>query len=98
MPKAPINKFTQSVKGKIIIASIVACAALYLAWETSKIAFNEILATVENISVPAERLRLVNNLSLKIVSLEQTQRSQTLNQQVNSQQMMQELKELSLII
>src|SRR5690606_33387650 len=98
MPQASIHKFTQSVKGKIIIASVVACAALYLAWETSKIAFNEILTTVEDISGPAERLRLVNKLSLRIVGLEQIQKTQTLNQQANSKQMQQELKELGRIM
>ncbi|RRN77020.1 hybrid sensor histidine kinase/response regulator, partial [Pseudoxanthomonas sp. SGD-10] len=98
MPKAPINKFTQSVKGKIIIAFVVASLSLFLAWETSKIAFDEILSTVESISAPTERLRLVNKLTLKLVQLEQLQRTQTLNQQVEKKQTEQELKDLSAII
>ncbi len=98
MPKAPINKFTQSVKGKVIIAFVVASLSLFLAWETSKIAFDEILSTVESISKPTERLRLVNKLSLKVVRLEQLQRTQTLNQQIDRKQSAKELKELSLIV
>lgn len=98
MSKDSISQPAHSVKGKIIIASIVACGALYLAWATSKIVFKEMLTTVENISEPAERLRLVNGLSVKIVSIEQLQKSQTLNEDFNHQELTNELKELSLII
>lgn len=86
--------FTQSVKGKIIIASILACAALFLAWGTSKLAFEEMLDTVDEISAPSERLRVVNALSLKIISLDQLQKSQAFHKQGNNKVFLEESKKL----
>jgi signal transduction histidine kinase/FixJ family two-component response regulator len=87
--------FTQSVKGKIIIASVLACAALFLAWGTSKLAFEEMLTTVENISSPSERLRIVNSLSLKIISLDQLQKSQAFHNPGNHKIFLKESKQLA---
>lgn len=98
MVKKPKYKFQKSIKWKIVVASIVACAALYLAWQTAKIALYEILDTVENISEPTERLRLVNNLSLKMVRLEQLQKSVSLKNKADYTQLQKESKELVSII
>jgi len=87
--------FTQSVKGKVIIAFILACAALFLAWGTSKLAFEEMLTTVENISSPSERLRIVNSLSLKIISLDQLQKSQAFHNPGNHKIFLEESKQLA---
>ena len=94
----PKHKFQKSIKWKIVIASIIACVALYLAWETAKIAFDEILDTVENVSEPTDRLRLVNNVSLKVVRLEQLQKSISLKSKGNYKQLQKESKELVAII
>ncbi|WP_256003682.1 ATP-binding protein [Pedobacter deserti] len=64
---------------KIITALLLACLALFLAWGVSRTAFNEMLETVENISAPSERLRLVNVISRRIGGLEQLQRLPNLN-------------------
>lgn len=98
MVKKPKYKFQKSIKWKIVIASVVACTALYLAWQTAKIAFYEILNTVENISEPTERLRLVNDLSLKVVRLEQLQKSVSLKNTSDYKQLQKESKELVSII
>lgn len=90
--------FTQSIKGKIIIASIIACVALFLAWRVSRIAFEEMLGTVESISAPSERLRIVNALSLKIISLDQFQKSQAFHNPDNHELFLEESKQLALSI
>jgi len=66
--------FIRSVKGKIIIASVLACIALFMAWETSKDASRAVLYAFENISAPNEKLRLVNELSHRIARLDQVQK------------------------
>ena len=66
--------FIRSVKGKIIIASIIGCIALFMAWETSKDASRAVLFAFENVSAPNEKLRLVNELSHRIARLDQVQK------------------------
>ncbi len=66
------------MKSKVIIALLLACCALFLVWGISNIAFKEMLGTLENISAPSEKLRLVNVVSRKISSMDQLQREQIL--------------------
>ncbi|MGZ3872761.1 MAG: ATP-binding response regulator [Mucilaginibacter sp.] len=73
-----IASFIRSVKGKIIIAAILACFALFMAWSTSKGAFAAMLDAFENVSKPNEKLRLVNDLSRGIARLDQLQRARLL--------------------
>ncbi len=63
------------IKGKVIIAFLIACVALFLAWSVSNVAFREMLKTVEQFSAPNERLSVVNNLYRRITKLEQVQRT-----------------------
>ena len=69
------KSFLGDAKGKIIIGFVLAFFALFLAWGVSKIAFNEMLDTVDTISTPNVKLRLVNQVSRKVASLDQQQRS-----------------------
>src|SRR6202000_1594842 len=71
--------FIRSVKGKIIIAAILACFALFLAWSTSKDAFTSMLNAFEKVSAPNEKLRLVNDLSRGIARLDPGERARYLN-------------------
>ncbi len=64
----------RATKGKVILALLLACAALFLAWAVSRVAFKEMLDTVEHISSPNERLQLVNELSRKVAGLDQSQK------------------------
>src|ERR1700712_608420 len=73
------RRFIQSVKGKIIIAAILACFALFLAWSTSKGAFTAMLNAFENVSAPNDKLRLVNDLSRGVARIDQVQRARSLS-------------------
>lgn len=68
------KKFFTATKGKVVIGFLFAGLALLLAWGVSKFVFEEILGTVEKISAPNDRLRIVNKLSHQIASLDQLQR------------------------
>ncbi|MBC7565567.1 MAG: response regulator [Pedobacter sp.] len=72
------NNFVQATKGKIILALSLACFALFIAWSISKVVFKEMLITVNDVSVPSQRLSLVNTISRKISSLDQQQKEQSI--------------------
>lgn len=73
------KSFLSDAKGKIIIGFTLAFFALFLAWGVSKIAFDEMLDTVDTISTPNVKLRLVNMVSRKIASLDQQQKNLAFN-------------------
>lgn len=98
MTDQPQTGFAQSIKGKIIIISVLACLALLLAWGISKIAFRQMLGTVANISAPNDKLRLVNELSRKITQLDQQQKSRLLHYTVKYYSFKGESKQLNLTI
>jgi signal transduction histidine kinase/DNA-binding response OmpR family regulator len=66
---------TGSVKGKIIIASVLACFALFLAWSTSKEAFKTVLNSFDRITAPNDKIRLINEISVSIARLNQGQKA-----------------------
>lgn len=68
--------FNKSVKRKVIIAFCVGLIALTLAWVVSKVAFQKMLTTVQDISAPDAKLRIVNTLFRDITKLDQVQRTQ----------------------
>jgi len=70
----PQKHFFRATKGKVVLGFLFAGLALFLAWGVSKFVFGEILGTVEKISAPNDKLRLVNKLSHQIASLDQLQR------------------------
>ena len=65
--------FFRATKGKVVLGFLFAGLALLLAWGVSKFVFGEILGTVERISAPNDKLRLVNKLSHQIAALDQLQ-------------------------
>ncbi|WP_293311110.1 ATP-binding protein [Pedobacter sp. UBA5917] len=75
------KRFFRAIKSKVIIGFLFACFALLLAWGISKFAFTRMLDTVEEISAPNDRLRIVNDLSHKIARLDQLQRDEAFNKQ-----------------
>lgn len=79
MSSAPKPFFT-ATKGKVVLALLFAGLALLLAWGVSKFVFGEILGTVEKISAPNDKLRIVNKLSHQIAGLDQVQRDTTGNE------------------
>lgn len=84
------------MKGKIIISFIIACTALFLAWATSKVAFREMLSTVQNISIPNERLSKVNDLYRGISNLDQIHSEMVVRRKSNYRDiLMNKLKDLN---
>ncbi|MBC7655526.1 MAG: response regulator [Oligoflexus sp.] len=75
--------FFRIIKGKIIIAFLLAFLALGTAWGVSKFVFDKMLDKVEEISSPNNKLRIVNDLSNKISRLDQQQRGLAINQPKN---------------
>lgn len=75
MIKVSEKSFLSAAKGKIIVGFVFAFFALFLAWGVSKVAFNEMLDTVDTISTPNAKLRLVNQVSRKVASLDQQQKN-----------------------
>lgn len=94
MSDTPKKSLFKAIKGKVIIALLLACFALIMAWAVSKVAFNEMLNTVENISTPSERLRMVNLISLKISRLDQLQKTQASSDPKNYSKLLKESREL----
>lgn len=92
------NFFLKAIKGKIIIALLLACFALFMAWGVSKVAFKEMLTTVENITAPSEKLRVVNAISRKIGNLDQRQKKQAFNDPGNYNELFKESRQLRLVL
>jgi signal transduction histidine kinase/CheY-like chemotaxis protein/HPt (histidine-containing phosphotransfer) domain-containing protein len=92
------TSFIGSVKGKIIVAAILACFALFMAWVTSKDAFSAVLNAFENVSAPNEKLRIVNDLSHRVTRLDQEQKARLLNNSARYYNFLNETKKLSLEI
>src|SRR5688572_30781343 len=65
--------FLQSVYSKIVAAFIIGVVAIGAASLISKFGFNDMLQTVERLSAPNEKLRIVNNLFYRVNQLEQLQ-------------------------
>ena len=79
MKQVSQKSFLSATKSKIITGFVLAFFALFLAWGVSKVAFNEMLDTVDTISTPNAKLRLVNQVSRKVAGLDQQQRSSAFN-------------------
>lgn len=77
------KRFIEATKGKVIIGFLFACFALLLAWGISKFVFGEMLNTVEKLSAPNNRLRIVNELSHQTARLDQLQKDQAFNKSAN---------------
>lgn len=98
MNRVSQKSFFKAIKGKIIIALLLACFALFMAWGVSKVAFKEMLLTVENITAPSERLRVVNAISRKISSLDQKQKKQAFNDPGNYNKLFKESGQLRRVL
>lgn len=92
------SNFIGSIKGKVILSLLMACFALFMAWGVSRVAFQEMLNTVEQISAPSERLRIVNVISRRITGLDQLQKKQAFNDPRNYEKLFRQTKELRLVL
>ena len=98
MSSVPRKSFIKAIKGKVIIALLLSCFALFMAWGVSRVAFKEMLNTVDNITAPSERLRMVNVISRKIGSLDQLQKRQAFSDPSNYTNLFKESRELRLAL
>jgi signal transduction histidine kinase/CheY-like chemotaxis protein len=86
------------LRQKIIIALVLACCALVMAWLVSRVAFTEMLNTVENITAPNERLRIVHDLAGKITSMDQLQKKQALKNPRNYNSFFRQSKQMRKVL
>lgn len=84
------KRFFTVAKSKVVIGFLFACFALLTAWGISRFAFKKMLRTVEEISAPNERLKMVNQLSHSISKLDQLQRDQAINNKGKSTEFIKE--------
>jgi len=73
---APDIQSTGNVRRKVIFVFLSCVVALVLAWLISRVAFTEMMDTVENITAPNPKLEMVSRISRNIMRLDQLQRSQ----------------------
>jgi len=98
MIDVPQKRFLSAAKGKIIIGFTFAFFALFLAWGVSKIAFDEMLETVDTISTPNAKLRLVNQVSRKVAGLDQQQKNSAFNSPGNDKQFFKDSRQLRALL
>ncbi len=75
MPTQNIQS-TESVRRKVIFVFVSCAIALVLAWIISRVAFSEMMDTVDSITTPDPKLERVSRISRDIMRLDQLQRSQ----------------------
>lgn len=68
----------QSVRNKIIIAFLFGCLVVFFSWAIARVVFKETFLTINKISEPNPKLRIVNTLFQKVNQLEQSQKLQIL--------------------
>lgn len=72
------QRSTSGVRRKVVFVFIACIVALALAWATSRLAFEEMIDTIDRVTSPKRELELVSRLSKGIMQLDQLQRSQAL--------------------
>lgn len=71
----PTQPILRGVKGKVIAAFILSCAAIIAALAITSYSFKGLLSTVDELAQPNEKLRTLNNLFQKVTQLDQLQRA-----------------------
>lgn len=72
------RKYNKAITGKVIIAFLLACVALYVSWRITTGSVGRMLGTVNQLAEPNPRLQLVNKLFRGVVRLDQLQRTYAL--------------------
>lgn len=70
--------FLKSVKGKVVVGFFIASLALAASWVTSKLAFDNMLNTLDTLSTPDDKMRLVNKIFQDILTLDHLQNERKL--------------------
>ena len=69
---------SKSIRGKVIAISIIAAVAIALSWFILHLAFGQVVATIEEMSKPNDKLVLLNTVSNDVTQIGQYQRKQIL--------------------
>lgn len=72
------QSFLKSVKGKVFLGFLIASIALSASWITSRLAFNNMLTTLESLSTPDNKMMLVNKIFREILTLDHLQNERKL--------------------
>src|SRR5690348_4242017 len=78
--------FLQSVYSKVAAAFIIGVVAVGAASLISKVGFNEMLETVERLSSPNDKLKIVNNLFYRVAHLDNLQHAYAIENPENIQE------------
>jgi len=74
IPMVKIDFYSKSIRGKVIAIIVIAGIAVALSWIILRVAFGQVVATIEEVSKPNDKLFLLNNLSNDITQIGQYQR------------------------
>jgi signal transduction histidine kinase/FixJ family two-component response regulator len=84
MSANPSKKYSKSISRKLIVAVLLGGIAVLSSWVITRITFDKILGTVNKISRPNEKLKLVNDVFKDVIRLDQLQRAQSLNNSIKT--------------
>ncbi len=82
MSANPSKKYSKSISSKLIVAVLLGGIAVLSSWIITRVTFDKVLGTVNRISKPNEKLKLVNEVFKDVIRLDQMQRAQSLNNSV----------------
>jgi signal transduction histidine kinase/DNA-binding response OmpR family regulator len=74
-PMKSIQPILKGVKGKVIAAFVLACLAIVAALAITSYSFKGLLATVDKLAQPNDKLTTLNNLFQRVTQLDQLQRA-----------------------
>jgi signal transduction histidine kinase/DNA-binding response OmpR family regulator len=74
IPMVKIDFYSKSIRGKVIAIIVIAGIAIALSWIILRVAFGQVVETIEEVSKPNDKLLLFNSLSNDITQIGQYQR------------------------
>ena len=74
IPMVKIDFYSKSIRGKVIAIIVIAGIAIALSWIILRVAFGQVVDTIEEVSKPNDKLLLLTNLSNDITQIGQYQR------------------------
>jgi len=74
IPMVKIDFYSKSIRGKVIAIIVIAGIAIALSWIILRVAFGQVVDTIEEVSKPNDKMLLFNSLSNDITQIGQYQR------------------------
>jgi len=85
---------TSSVKGKVLLGFFIAALALGASWLISNLAFKDMQSKLEVLSMPNDKLRLINKVFKSILQLDHLQNTRTVGGEDKKQQFTEQSRDL----